>query len=617
MPDGGGGYFLITNDRSWGLSNPFVEGLDVRLIHLAGDLAVLPIGDRYLAADPCGVAIAGGRGDQIAAGAAAIAPGAVLVVGIDAGFAGDEDRPRVFLHAVDGGGAGLFADAPVHPAAKDSATGYPLATLDPAGGFFLAWHRSPDGAPYAGTLLVQRFDASGVPVWTSPAIVADGSSLSAHDSRLAADGQGGAWLVWRERNEEAADPGFTHRIQRIDERGTPVLAAPGSTLLPGGGEAADAEIAPGGKQDLLVVFSRDGLRGQLYDAALDRQWSEEGMLISDPVLVGVPRLPSIASAAGGPIVTWIETGNGEALLARRLRADGTSPWPRPVTLRSGRGFVGERHGILLADGSLAVAWEDLGDPAAPSIRAGAVDARGRLRGPPGGAVPGPGPAAQRAPRLVPVPGLNGAGGDPPLPPPPRMIAVWSDARLGSLAGGHSDALFLQALEFFSSPRLEPSGILALTQGDAADLEIPGDDLHPGAAVEAGPGIAVDVREVEAVRPDGPGDLLRLHVRASPAAALGPRSLRLTNPDGGAALAPGILRIELDPRRIDLDRSGRIDGFDLALLARSFGRRGSDPLYSSGADIDGSGLVDGADLALLASRFGRPPEGAGAASTGDP
>ncbi len=55
--------------------------------------------------------------------------------------------------------------------------------------------------------------------------------------------------------------------------------------------------------------------------------------------------------------------------------------------------------------------------------------------------------------------------------------------------------------------------------------------------------------------------------------------------------------------MDIDRSGRVDGFDLAVLARSFGREKDEEYYSPAADVDADGLVDGTDLAILAARFG--------------
>jgi hypothetical protein len=54
---------------------------------------------------------------------------------------------------------------------------------------------------------------------------------------------------------------------------------------------------------------------------------------------------------------------------------------------------------------------------------------------------------------------------------------------------------------------------------------------------------------------------------------------------------------------DADQSGRIDGFDLARLGRSFGASTGSPRYEPEVDLDRNGLVDGDDLAALAAVFG--------------
>ena len=57
---------------------------------------------------------------------------------------------------------------------------------------------------------------------------------------------------------------------------------------------------------------------------------------------------------------------------------------------------------------------------------------------------------------------------------------------------------------------------------------------------------------------------------------------------------------------DIDRSGRVDGADLAVLAKSFGVGRRDRRYDFAADIDASGFVDGFDLAVLSQAFGSAP-----------
>ncbi len=63
----------------------------------------------------------------------------------------------------------------------------------------------------------------------------------------------------------------------------------------------------------------------------------------------------------------------------------------------------------------------------------------------------------------------------------------------------------------------------------------------------------------------------------------------------------------------LERDVRVDGFDLAVLARGFGRTKGMDLYSGIADIYANGLVDGADPAPLGARFGDPVGSEGGAA----
>ncbi|RMG45411.1 MAG: hypothetical protein D6718_07605 [Acidobacteria bacterium] len=58
---------------------------------------------------------------------------------------------------------------------------------------------------------------------------------------------------------------------------------------------------------------------------------------------------------------------------------------------------------------------------------------------------------------------------------------------------------------------------------------------------------------------------------------------------------------------DADRSGRVDGYDLAALGRAFGAAAGDPRYDPTVDLDRNGFVDGEDLALFAPEFGAEVE----------
>jgi hypothetical protein len=54
---------------------------------------------------------------------------------------------------------------------------------------------------------------------------------------------------------------------------------------------------------------------------------------------------------------------------------------------------------------------------------------------------------------------------------------------------------------------------------------------------------------------------------------------------------------------DIDLSGRVDGFDLAALARAFGSSLGELSYDLQSDLNSDAEVDGTDLSLLAAQFG--------------
>lgn len=57
-------------------------------------------------------------------------------------------------------------------------------------------------------------------------------------------------------------------------------------------------------------------------------------------------------------------------------------------------------------------------------------------------------------------------------------------------------------------------------------------------------------------------------------------------------------------RGDLNKSCRVDGVDLIIVALAFGAREGESRYTRAADLDNNGVVNGADFAVLANNFGR-------------
>lgn len=86
-------------------------------------------------------------------------------------------------------------------------------------------------------------------------------------------------------------------------------------------------------------------------------------------------------------------------------------------------------------------------------------------------------------------------------------------------------------------------------------------------------------------------------------------VEVVNPDGAFRSRSIPLEIQFSESRADVNRmnsrtTDRVDGDDLATLARSWASDYGDPLFEFGVDLDGDTDVDGDDLALLAGVFGR-------------
>jgi len=94
--------------------------------------------------------------------------------------------------------------------------------------------------------------------------------------------------------------------------------------------------------------------------------------------------------------------------------------------------------------------------------------------------------------------------------------------------------------------------------------------------------------------------LTLTVDIAATAALGPRTLTVTNPDSGSGSKASALTLV---RTADINRDCMVDGADLNSIGRAWATTSSNPAYNSAADLDADGSVDGSDVAIFAEFFG--------------
>ncbi len=595
LPDGDG-HLVLTRDARVDPEAPPDAGLDIGILRLDAGLLTRPVNDGRGGADPCGTPLLGGTGEQRIRTALVMSPGRFLIAGDE--IPPDPDQPsRIFAFAFDAAAAPLWPDVVLTPANPESPSMASFAAPDGAGGFFLGWQQSTDPEGLSGVVVIDRFGADGVAAWSSPIILSSASGASARDTRIAADGAGGVFVVWSEWRDAGAFPLVL--LQHLDRSGARLFAREGVTVDPDLSTAPPVALVPG-PQGLLVLSLSDRPRARLFTPAGLPAWGAGGRPLAPDDAITRADLHAVA-ASGSTYVTWMESpaAGSRRIAIVRLLGDGSPAWPSPRLLLDRPDLITRTESLLAGGGLIAAAMvraTGSGDPADLVVQA--IDPRGRLRTGPAGAPLATVPGTQAHPLFLPP--ATDAGW--PGAAAPAAGVLWSDSRPGTGVFG-ADAWFTQELLVISAPRLDAPAPSELRQGEERSVTLTGDDLQPGLTADAGPGIDAKVMAVGPLSADGPGDRLVLRLAARDDAPLGPRILTIANPDRGSTSASDVVSVTLDTARIDIDGSGRADGRDLAILAGSFGRAAGEPGYDGSADLDGSGLVDGLDLALLSKWFG--------------
>jgi hypothetical protein len=154
----------------------------------------------------------------------------------------------------------------------------------------------------------------------------------------------------------------------------------------------------------------------------------------------------------------------------------------------------------------------------------------------------------------------------------------------------------------------PSALSPGTPNSA--VRVLGEHFFPGVQVEivaadlSGPDPPAPDEHIQVVALSRVSDrILDLGVAVATDAPLGPRRMHVFNTDGFEVYSDVFFGVIPPRSSTDVDGTGRVDGFDLARLARAFGASYPDPRYDVLADLDGDADVDGMDLSRLANNFG--------------
>ena len=222
------------------------------------------------------------------------------------------------------GGAMLRGGAGVDPLA-------PAIAADGVGGAIVVWQETR--AQRSTVCVVRLSAAGGVAAGWNPAGTIAASSTHAQGSPVVvADGSGGAIVVW----EESTDAGGTHlRGQHLDGAGSPAAGSPvtGFTVCTAAGEQRFASLVADGAGGAIVAwYDRRSGGGDVYaqrvgpSGAVSAGWPEQGLAVC--AAGGEQYGPSaVTDGAGGAVIAWEDyrqDGAGD-VRAARVAADGTKP----------------------------------------------------------------------------------------------------------------------------------------------------------------------------------------------------------------------------------------------------------------------------------------------------
>ena len=340
-------------------------------------------GNRLWGAD--GVAVTAAAANQGQSGLAIVSDGANGAI-----VAWEDGRPtccRYFAQRIDHAGVAVWTPdgVPVEPPAAfliGPINAPPLAISDGAGGAIIAYlNIHVNVITDHPRVALQHLDANGQPQWPLQGLWV-GLPASTDFGALTTDGAGGAIVAWSERVGATLDEVIL--AQRVSPSGALLWPSSGITVASAPYLRGNLAAAADGAGGALLVWedARDftsgdccNIYGQRLSDAGQRLWPADGVPIS--TAINNQNSPLVtADGAGGAIVVWQDcrdypTGNecgfGLDLYAQRVSAEGTLRWAGGLPVSAAPGNQGIPPGspnypvvAMVTDGAggAVVAWPD-------------------------------------------------------------------------------------------------------------------------------------------------------------------------------------------------------------------------------------------------------------------
>jgi hypothetical protein len=236
-------------------------------------------------------------------------------------------------------------------------------TSDGAGGSIVIWDDFRSGTDF--DIYAQHLWSGGCAhaPWQEDGEVISKANYGQRYPQVAADGRGGAIIVWQD-NRTTLD--WDVYAQRVDASGAAQWASDGELICGAVHDQQNLQVVSDGSGGAILAWEdyRSGTDWDIYAQRVDvgghAMWSGGGVAICTAALG--ERFPHLVSeGSGGAIITWQDyrTGEGWDLYAQRVNASGVVQWPAdgvPVCAT-----IGDQQNMRVAvdgSGGAIITWED-------------------------------------------------------------------------------------------------------------------------------------------------------------------------------------------------------------------------------------------------------------------
>jgi hypothetical protein len=232
------------------------------------------------------------------------------------------------------------------------------AVSDGSGGAIVAWS-DPRGADL--DVFVQRVNASGTVQWSAGGVALCTAAGDQTEVRLAADGAGGAWVVWTDARAGAATDIYA---RRVSSTGVPQGAANGVAVCTAAGAQSAPRVHAAGAAYVVWVDPRGGtedIYAQRLDGTGTPAWAANGVGVC--TAAGIQIEPEVTGdGSSGFVVTWMDSRAGATfdVYAQRVLSGGTGSWTaNGVLVSSSTGSQSEPSAAHDGAGGVVIAYTDL------------------------------------------------------------------------------------------------------------------------------------------------------------------------------------------------------------------------------------------------------------------